>query len=1379
MMMMGSQPAMRLNDFLNENNVVEIEPKKVIRLSEFLSDEKADLESHIASKAPYLFAQRGVSTQGKSLAEVFKSEKEYTKSPEYLAGQKEIGEKFQSFAQGVLPLGPEEWKLSAEKHPIANAVGQVTGFIGAGELTGGIAPLVTYSKQLAALPTFAKFAAGHMAQTGLTFGIKELADDMAELSSGDKKEFGQVVTDVLTQTGSGAVLGVAGAIANPIARIPAQAAYGFVSSKIQGSDNVEAGINAGIFGVFGLFNTRNLADGYKKAAASAARQALADRLVAKGVKEGKADLIAKRYMSYAVARNGGYAKATVKDFDQFSKAMRKGWKIIAEPELKPASVVKQAGSEVKPEAGVKPVQSRIGKAAQVTELPYGDVAIQLGALPEAEIKPLSEPYEVPETTREQAIAALDKLDTIKNPTAEDYQKAIDVVESVPGFEQQISEIPVEQIQIALPTPERIRPDISGITSLQREIDAMDNLIERVEASKSQLDSLNQIRDFVKRRITFYKDKYLAEELKDIPRIYIKKEGGLSPDQIMDELRGQFGLEFNSEVELSSYLQDLEKSRNKLLEKIEEDSPGYLKKKETTFLSEKIKVAELGVKEGIKQEKVKTKEVEKELITVQKEVEKEKIKIKKDISKMVNLFQKDIEQGIGRTKKEIKEMQKDLVDVIKELNISDKTKQKLLTGIYKVQSVDALTKELKRIDETLYFGRDWTIEQREEIETFAREKGLIYTDFKGKDHDSLGRFIEAYPEASFEQIKKYIRDLKGSKRNPPVIPTTKAITISEWNQPFNDLTDFQSGPLSMLDPIRAAELVDGESFGPVRTVIVEQARNREKDWKSEFKNALDGLTKVSQGMKSKSKESELVFKFIEKTLTPEEEKKITPVIKDTADYLRKLYKELLKRINEVRIEAGKDPIPERENYITHLQELSLLDEFFQGMSNISNEAIKNIPAFIKSNSLSFRFAFERLGGDFKLDAIEAFKVYASKAYPVIHNTNVIRISRALTNRLPHNAYRYFNQYIDEVLALRPARADQLFPKIVLKGLTAYRTMMGKGAILGNLASILNQPFTLPNITSASGVKFTASAMLKTFDPAYRSFCEANSKTLQNRIFEIDFDPNVLKNADKALAFIMNLADREMVRISFGAAFEKAISENKSIDDAIRLADDISFKTQSGFNLTELPPAFRSKFASTFLQFQNTVNGGFNFIRFDLGKNYEGERKKWAVFKAGLTLLGTFIALNKLYDLLGLPTPVDSVDDLIPLVTLGKYGPPATYAGPMAMITLMVSDDPYDKSKAWNRLKNSAFLFMSGGNQLRKTWAGIEANIAGGKIDKKGKVLFPITTLPEQARSVAFGPYATRSGKKYIKEQKKKKSRSKKSVNQGDIEKLYREQFGDRK
>lgn len=270
---------------------------------------------------------------------------------QYLRTQKNIelfkayprgDQRIEAFVKGILPISTTAPPDVEKAYPFAHAAGQLTGLIATGYATGGIAPIVSDASVIKgaanimapAAQTYARMAVGRIAQTGTTFGIKEFVDNMAEMYAGEDKTAKDVAIKTLKATAFGGGLGAVGTIPEPLKRIPAEMGYGFLTAKINGSNNIEAGINAGIFGLFGLMNTKNLSNIYKTEAYKGAKQALSDRFVASGTSREKADNISGRYLNYAIDKSGGWGKTNITDFDKFSNAMKKGWKIVIEPEVK-------------------------------------------------------------------------------------------------------------------------------------------------------------------------------------------------------------------------------------------------------------------------------------------------------------------------------------------------------------------------------------------------------------------------------------------------------------------------------------------------------------------------------------------------------------------------------------------------------------------------------------------------------------------------------------------------------------------------------------------------------------------------------------------------------------------------------------------------------------------------------------------------------------------------------------------------------------------------------------------------------------------------------------------------------------------------------------
>lgn len=277
-------------------------------------------------------------------------------------------------------LGAPVQTRNVEKaFPITHATGLLVGLITMGHIMRGVAPAVAFSNTLSKLPTAVRLIAGKIAQSSSTFGLKQIIDELSERARGDNTPVAESAKNILKQAAFGGGLGAVGGIPKPIARIPAEAAYGFVTSKMEGSSNLEAGLQAGIFAVFGVFNQADLTDEYKRAAFVGARKAVVDRL-AKKVPIEKAEAVADRFFSYIFRSNGAmkrgkngleidWDKLKIKDLDWFNKNIRNGWKISIKAEPKGAKPgAKPPRPESETQAAAKGLLEKIqqeGKAAGV------------------------------------------------------------------------------------------------------------------------------------------------------------------------------------------------------------------------------------------------------------------------------------------------------------------------------------------------------------------------------------------------------------------------------------------------------------------------------------------------------------------------------------------------------------------------------------------------------------------------------------------------------------------------------------------------------------------------------------------------------------------------------------------------------------------------------------------------------------------------------------------------------------------------------------------------------------------------------------------------------------------------------------------------------
>ena len=129
------------------------------------------------------------------------------------------------------------------------------------------------------------------------------------------------------------------------------------------------------------------------------------------------------------------------------------------------------------------------------------------------------------------------------------------------------------------------------------------------------------------------------------------------------------------------------------------------------------------------------------------------------------------------------------------------------------------------------------------------------------------------------------------------------------------------------------------------------------------------------------------------------------------FLRAVYKNLLARLNEKRIELGKDPIMERKDYITHLGEMQsgkgAIAAMYGGAKNLLSggdvaiESRKSLPAKLAGRTGLFKpsqkfnqFAMQRVGDVKPTDPFTPLMEYSKIALHNIHMTDAITMNRSL-------------------------------------------------------------------------------------------------------------------------------------------------------------------------------------------------------------------------------------------------------------------------------------------------------------------------------------------------------------------------------------------------
>lgn len=251
---------------------------------------------------------------------------------------------------------------------IGNAVGTLGTLATIGSAAAPIAGATAASPIFNILPKFqsiARFAGARMAQTGATFGIEQLTRSLNEVAEqeGDP-DLPQVGAEILKAMAFGTGLGAVGSIAHPAFRIPAEAAYGFGVAKLEGASTLEAGLNGALFGLFGLFNRRNLSKEYKLSALLGMRQAVVEQVQKAGASKEQVQAFTDQGVQFLAAKLMKDENIRPQDIDDFAKELVKRVK-LKKPE--PAKTQPLKGLETKQEP-IKPpkVKRKIKKLSEVS-----------------------------------------------------------------------------------------------------------------------------------------------------------------------------------------------------------------------------------------------------------------------------------------------------------------------------------------------------------------------------------------------------------------------------------------------------------------------------------------------------------------------------------------------------------------------------------------------------------------------------------------------------------------------------------------------------------------------------------------------------------------------------------------------------------------------------------------------------------------------------------------------------------------------------------------------------------------------------------------------------------------------------------------------------
>ncbi|MCW4027581.1 MAG: hypothetical protein NWE76_08880, partial [Candidatus Bathyarchaeota archaeon] len=451
---------------------------------------------------------------------------------------------------------------------------------------------------------------------------------------------------------------------------------------------------------------------------------------------------------------------------------------------------------------------------------------------------------------------------------------------------------------------------------------------------------------------------------------------------------------------------------------------------------------------------------------------------------------------------------------------------------------------------------------------------------------------------------------------------------------DDLTPAQA---RLLDLPRIAELLDGgKTGGAFSRFIVKPLQEADIAMSKKMRGMERVFNKVLKkndvGMDLFGKKSHAMSRFIESGNKAEFLPRGMSLEKATniSKFMRRQYDQARQSLNKVRIANGQTPIAYRENYLSHIREMTLLEQLGHDITKIPLDEMQNA---LFAKGVPFSFAKQRqtlLKETERMGAFQAFEQYMRKAFNVQTHTQIIPRLEAMKYAAKKTGKKNLQDYINLLkLDLTGARVERGPIEALLTGTPTGRMLFQlqkrfiSNVIVGNPSVAINQALGLSPIVGLAGGMNTLKGTALTFGGELKrmmltilgnkdalSFAHKHSRVLQARmatsIPELTgvFGTKGTRNffgrgrVNRWLTAPLEYTDQFMVATGFNTGYRMAIKSGASVSDAIKLGDKVAEATQATYIRFLRPQILRSSQGQFFAPLQTFVLNNFNLLRKDI-------------------------------------------------------------------------------------------------------------------------------------------------------------------------------------
>lgn len=612
---------------------------------------------------------------------------------------------------------------------------------------------------------------------------------------------------------------------------------------------------------------------------------------------------------------------------------------------------------------------------------------------------------------------------------------------------------------------------------------------------------------------------------------------------------------------------------------------------------------------------------------------------------------------------------------------------------------------------------------------------------------------------FKQESRFVPKQPQISGAPPRIPRSRALTTI-GPEPKRDVGIMSTLPTSEIDPMRQAEILDGEPGGYWYRTLVEPVANAYDKADSESEVWWAPIKKAAGNIKPRSKESARVQDLAERNVSIEQ---ATDQEKKLEAEGRKTYDTFISSNNEALTALGRPTIKPLKNYATHFIDMSFFDSLFGGLENVPPEASKGNYSMNPQVGTPY-FVYQRMGAKYTRDYLGGLARYIQSSMRLQHVGRAVKVASAEIEKLAPgykanpvgypNAYKYFTQFLSDA-AGKPARLDAAWgvPKKLQDILDLIQHQTNKGMILGNISTALKQFQSTGGGIAENGLFWQLRGQLRMVQPESWKFVLTHSPEMRNRV---RFGTLLDKQGafSRKANFFLEFNDQYQFSSSWMARFEQEIKGGTSFEQAVRLAEISAIKTNATMRKALKSPLMRQRILGWATQLQTfVVNQRQQYFTDPVlrGRNRGAMSGWWQL----AVLIGLNVALNKLYDKLTGRATTDWTDFVpFPLSTVvkavdsdGRFVP--TAIKPFVLLTEAIVG--YKRGENLDPIfadvVRAVMMYIPGGNQMYKTGTGALALDKGGVFTPTGKLRFPLYGPGDAFQALTQGPSATRSAREW--------------------------------